>query len=61
MKLSVIKVTANNLAEIVLDDSTYAITKGRFLSKDEYRMRPVKEVTVEDLLSEETFIVRLSE
>lgn len=61
MKLSVINVTANNLAEIVMGDSMYAITKGGLLSKGEYRMRPVKEVTVEDLLSEETFIVRLSE
>ena len=61
MKLSVINVTANNLAEIVVDDSMYVITKGGFLSKGEYRMRPVKEVTVEDLISEETIIVRLSE
>ena len=61
MKLSVINVNATNLAEVIVDDSVYAITKGGFLSNGEFRMRPVKEVTVEDLLSEETIIVRLSE
>lgn len=61
MKLSVINVTANNLAGIVLDDSMYAITKGGFLSNGEFRMRPVKLFTVEDLLSEETIIVQITE
>lgn len=61
MKISVINATANNLAEVVTDDSMYAITKGGFLSNGEFRMRPVKEATVEDILSEETIIVRIGE
>lgn len=61
MKISVINATANNLAEVVTDDSMYVITKGGFLSNGEFRMRPVKEATVEDLLSEETIIVRIGE
>lgn len=61
MKLSVINVTANNLAEIVVDDSIYAIMKGGFLINGGFMMRPVKEITVKTLLSEEIIIVQLSE
>lgn len=61
MKLSEIKVNRATLMDIITDDSVYAIVKGRCWHKDKPIMKPIKDVDVEELLSEETIIVQITE
>ena len=61
MKLSEIKVNRAILMDIITDDSVYAIVKDRGWHKDKPIMKPIKDVDVEELLSEETIIVQITE
>lgn len=61
MKLSEIKVNRAILMDVITDDSVYAIVKDKCWHKDKPIMKPIKEVDVEELLSEETIIVQITE
>ena len=61
MKLSVISVNQTNLMDVITDESVYAIVKERCWNGGEPEMKSIGDVHVEDLLSEETIIVRITE
>lgn len=56
MKLSVISVNQTNLMDVITDESVYATVKDSCWN----RGKPVMK-SIEDLLSEETIIVRITE
>lgn len=61
MKLSVIKVDRSILMDVITDDEVYAIVKDKCWHKDKPVMKPIKDIDVEELLSEETIIVQITE
>lgn len=61
MKLSVIEVDQSILMSVITDDDVYAIVKDECWHKDKPVMKPIKEIDVGELLSEETIIVRITE
>ena len=61
MKLSVISVNQTNLMDVITDESVYAIVKDSCWNRGEPVMKSIEDVKVEDLLSEETIIVRITE
>lgn len=76
MKLSEIKVNRAILMDIITDDSVYAIVEDRFCRRVSYKdyyngriingtkkwiLMPIGEITIKELLSEETIIVQITE
>lgn len=59
MGISVLGVNKANLFDIITDDSVYVIKKDYF-DKDKFRMMPVKKADVNDLMSEDTLVVRIT-
>lgn len=58
MRISVLGVNKANLMDVITDESVYVICKDYFHS-DSYKMRPIKDVDVKHLLSDEALIVRI--
>jgi hypothetical protein len=54
-----IGVTKANLMDVISDDSVYVI-KHHWIHKDQYEMVPVKKADVNDLLSEDVLIVKVT-
>ena len=61
MRLSVISVNQTNLMDVITDESVYAIVKDSCWNRGKPVMKSIEDVRVEDLLSEETIIVRITE
>lgn len=60
MDINVIGVTKGNLMEVLMDPSVYVIKKDTFFRDGTYRMYPIKEVEVNDVLSD-NIIIRIEE
>lgn len=60
MKIEKIKVTNNNLMDIIRDDSMFIIKKDKHWDNC-FKMRPVKEGEISDLLSEDCAIIQITE
>lgn len=52
-------VTTENLGSLAKDDSVYVITKGDAFDRDRLKMRPIKDVRIEDVLAEDSIVVTI--
>lgn len=52
-------VTTENLGSLAKDDSVYVITKGDAFDRDHFKMRPIKDVRIEDILAEDSIVVKI--
>jgi hypothetical protein len=59
MSITVIGATKANLMDLVTDESVYVIKKN-WLGKAGYRMTPIKDADVKDLLSDDVLIVKIT-
>ena len=60
MKIEKIEVTNKNLMDIIRDDSMFIIKKDKHWNEG-YKMKPVKEGEISDLLSEDCAIIQITE
>ena len=58
MNISVIGVTKANVMDVITDKSVYVI-KNDYFHRDQCMMKPVKEASVQDLLSENVLVVKI--
>ena len=59
MNISVLGVTKANLMDVITDDSVYIIKRDYF-DKSRCMMQPVKSADVNDLLSDDVLIVKIT-
>jgi hypothetical protein len=59
MNITVIGVTKANLMDVITDDSIYVIKKD-YCRKDRLTMKSIKDADVNDLLSEDVLIVKIT-
>ena len=59
MKITVIEVTKENMIDIVTDDSVYVI-KDHYIQKGQFMMEHIKKAKVNDLLSDDVLVVRVT-
>ena len=59
MKIETIELTKENMMDVVSDDSVYVIVHKSHWN--EHRMNPIREISFEDILSEENVIIRITD
>ena len=58
MKIEKVIVTKENLMDILMDEQVFVILSNRLWNG--YRMEPIKETTVTDILSSENAVIRIA-
>lgn len=58
MKIEKVIVTKENLMDILMDEQVFVILSNRLWNG--YRMEPIKETTVTDILSSENAVIRIT-
>ena len=59
MKVETIELTKENMMDVVSDDSVYVIVHKS--NWNEHRMNPIREISFEDILSEENVVIRITD
>ena len=59
MKIETIELTKENMMDVVSDDSVYVIVHKSHWN--EHRMNPIREISFEDILSEENVVIRITD
>lgn len=60
MKIDRLTITGMNMMDILTDKEVYVIHESAFLHPDECYMEPIRECKIEDLLSDNVVVIKIT-